>query len=76
MTKTVLVTGGSGYFGTTLIKKLQEDGYKCRNFDISKAYQNLDADRKGFVVAKDVSFRFFNLTFLIHRLKFSWPDKM
>ena len=43
MTKTALVTGGSGYFGTTLIKKLQEDGYKCRNFDISKAY-DMDSD--------------------------------
>jgi len=36
MNKTALVTGGSGYFGSILIKRLLEKGYKCRNFDINR----------------------------------------
>lgn len=35
MEKVVLVTGGSGYFGSLLLKKLMCKGYKCINFDIS-----------------------------------------
>lgn len=37
MTKIALVTGGSGYFGSLLVRKLIENGYKCRVFDISDA---------------------------------------
>jgi nucleoside-diphosphate-sugar epimerase len=30
-----LVTGGSGYFGTTLIQRLLDDGVRVRNFDLN-----------------------------------------
>ena len=36
MDKTVLVTGGSGYFGSKLIQNLRSKGFECRNFDINK----------------------------------------
>ena len=35
MIKKVLITGGSGYFGSVLISKLLDKGYECINFDIS-----------------------------------------
>lgn len=34
----VLVTGGSGYFGSLLVKSLLSGGYRCRVFDINDAY--------------------------------------
>lgn len=35
-----LVTGGSGYFGSLLVRKLVDRGYRCRTFDV-----NDDPDR-------------------------------
>lgn len=35
--KTALVTGGSGYFGSLLVRCLLERGYRCRVFDINDA---------------------------------------
>ncbi|BDU57280.1 hypothetical protein LMORI2_02620 [Limnohabitans sp. MORI2] len=35
--KKALVTGGSGYFGSLLIKKLLEQGFNCSSLDISDA---------------------------------------
>jgi nucleoside-diphosphate-sugar epimerase len=32
-----LVTGGSGYFGSLLLRKLREYGYRCRVFDLNDA---------------------------------------
>ncbi|MDR2400913.1 MAG: NAD-dependent epimerase/dehydratase family protein [Deferribacteraceae bacterium] len=32
-----LITGGSGYFGSVLVKKLLERGYVCRIFDLNDA---------------------------------------
>lgn len=31
----ILVTGGSGYFGETLLSKILQKGYSCRNFDLN-----------------------------------------
>ncbi len=35
MTELALVTGGSGYFGSLLIRKLIEAGWRCRIFDLN-----------------------------------------
>src|SRR5262245_20566001 len=40
MSKLQLVTGGSGYFGTVLVQKLVDQGYRVRIFDKN------DADEK------------------------------
>ena len=40
-TKTALITGGSGYFGSLLIEKLLKKNYRCINFDIAEA-DNID----------------------------------
>lgn len=37
MVKKVLITGGSGYFGSLLIEKLLEQGFDCVSFDINDA---------------------------------------
>ena len=37
MSRTALVTGGSGYFGSLLLKKLHGRGYACRVFDLNDA---------------------------------------
>ena len=34
---TALITGGSGYFGSLLVRKLLERGYECRVFDLNDA---------------------------------------
>ncbi len=34
--KTVLITGGSGYFGEVLVKKLLERNFHCRVFDLNE----------------------------------------
>src|SRR5437867_2113171 len=39
-----LITGGSGYFGSLLVRKLLERGYECRVFDLNDA-----ADRPAAV---------------------------
>ena len=33
----VLITGGSGYFGSLLLRKLLEQGARCRVFDLNDA---------------------------------------
>ena len=33
----VLITGGSGYFGSLLLRKLLERGARCRVFDLNDA---------------------------------------
>jgi len=43
------------FVSEVIIEQMRQNLLKNPFFDISKAYQNLDADRKGFVVAKDVS---------------------
>ena len=35
MNKKILITGGSGYFGETLTKKLIDLGYDCSIFDLN-----------------------------------------
>jgi len=35
--KLALITGGSGYFGSLLLRKLREQGWACRVFDINDA---------------------------------------
>lgn len=40
--KNVLVTGGSGYFGSLLVQKLRSKGYQCAVFDLNDAYDRPD----------------------------------
>ena len=35
MARTALVTGGSGYFGTTMVQRLVASGYRVRNLDLN-----------------------------------------
>lgn len=35
--KTALITGGSGYFGSLMVRKLKKEGYKCIVFDLNDA---------------------------------------
>jgi nucleoside-diphosphate-sugar epimerase len=35
--KKILITGGSGYFGSLLLKKLSDKGYICKIFDLVDA---------------------------------------
>ena len=35
--KRVLITGGSGYFGSLLMQKLREQQFECSVFDINDA---------------------------------------
>jgi nucleoside-diphosphate-sugar epimerase len=37
MKKTALITGGAGYFGSLLLRKLLEKGYDCTIFDLNDA---------------------------------------
>ncbi|MFC1481844.1 NAD-dependent epimerase/dehydratase family protein [Candidatus Neomarinimicrobiota bacterium] len=41
MSVDVLVTGGSGYFGSLMLRKLHEKGESCRNFDIIPPQERL-----------------------------------
>jgi nucleoside-diphosphate-sugar epimerase len=41
MSKRALVTGGSGYFGSLLVRKLLARGYQCRVFDLNDAEDRL-----------------------------------
>ena len=40
MNKKILITGGSGYFGETLTKKLIDLGYDCSIFDLNHPQAN------------------------------------
>lgn len=39
--KVAIVTGGSGYFGSLLMKQLVDQGWYVKNLDINKPYENL-----------------------------------
>ena len=40
----VLVTGGSGYFGSLLIDKLLDNKWECKNLDINDFYGSKEVE--------------------------------
>ena len=60
MSKKVLITGGSGYFGEVLVKKLLERGNECRILDINAPDKSIfndvnfiNADIRDFDAVRD-----------------------
>lgn len=59
--KKVLITGGSGYFGSLMMQKLRERGFECTVFDINDASDRpsdvafIQGDIRNFELIRDAS---------------------
>lgn len=72
MSKKVLITGGSGYFGEVLVKKLLERGNECRILDINAPDKSIfndvnfiNADIRDFDAVRDACK---NIDFVFHNV--------